>query len=157
MTDTLKLEGVGLDVRDGSSLRTLLEIDEFCLEPGEMIAVRGASGAGKTTFLKLVSGILLPTRGRVLYGDTEVSALSEPRRDRWRGRHVGFLFQDFRLFDGLTALENVLLPSRSARAPYPTPSVATRRTSSSCTESIPTRAPNSSREARCSARRSCAC
>lgn len=88
MTDTLKLEGVGLDVRDGSSLRTLLEIDEFCLEPGEMIAVRGASGAGKTTFLKLVSGILLPTRGRVLYGDTEVSALSEPRRDRWRGRHV---------------------------------------------------------------------
>lgn len=114
MTDTLKLEGVGLDVRDGSSLRTLLEIDEFCLEPGEMIAVRGASGAGKTTFLKLVSGILLPTRGRVLYGDTEVSALSEP-------------------------------------------SVATRRTSSSCTESIPTRAPNSSREARCSARRSCAC
>ena len=93
MTDTLKLEGVGLDVRDGSSLRTLLEIDEFCLEPGEMIAVRGASGAGKTTFLKLVSGILLPTRGRVLYGDTEVSALSEPRRDRWRGRHVGFLFQ----------------------------------------------------------------
>ena len=73
-----------------------------------MIAVRGASGAGKTTFLKLVSGILLPTRGRVLYGDTEVSALSEPRRDRWRGRHVGFLFQDFRLFDGLTAL--VLLP-----------------------------------------------
>ena len=103
MTDTLKLEGVGLDVRDGSSLRTLLEIDEFCLEPGEMIAVRGASGAGKTTFLKLVSGILLPTRGRVLYGDTEVSAL-------WRGRHVGFLFQDFRLFDGLTALENVLLP-----------------------------------------------
>ena len=85
MTDTLKLEGVGLDVRDGSSLRTLLEIDEFCLEPGEMIAVRGASGAGKTTFLKLVSGILLPTRGRVLYGDTEVSALSEPRRDRWRG------------------------------------------------------------------------
>ena len=35
MTDTLKLEGVGLDVRDGSSLRTLLEIDEFCLEPGE--------------------------------------------------------------------------------------------------------------------------
>ena len=168
MTDTLKLEGVGLDVRDGSSLRTLLEIDEFCLEPGEMIAVRGASGAGKTTFLKLVSGILLPTRGRVLYGDTEVSALSEPRRDRWRGRHVGFLFQDFRLFDGLTALENVLLPftfcsrtvsntQRSARAPYPTPSVATRRTSSSCTESIPTRAPNSSREARCSARRSCAC
>ena len=106
MTDTLKLEGVGLDVRDGSSLRTLLEIDEFCLEPGEMIAVRGASGAGKTTFLKLVSGILLPTRGRVLYGDTEASALSEP----WRGRHVGFLFQDFRLFDGLTALENVLLP-----------------------------------------------
>ena len=75
-----------------------------------MIAVRGASGAGKTTFLKLVSDILLPTRGRVLYGDTEVSALSEPRRDRWRGRHVGFLFQDFRLFDGLTALENVLLP-----------------------------------------------
>ena len=54
MTDTLKLEGVGLDVRDGSSLRTLLEIDEFCLEPGEMIAVRGASGAGKTTVLDVI-------------------------------------------------------------------------------------------------------
>lgn len=157
MTDTLKLEGVGLDVRDGSSLRTLLEIDEFCLEPGEMIAVRGASGAGKTTFLKLVSGILLPTRGRVLYGDTEVSALSEPRRDRWRGRHVGFLFRTSASSTASRPSKTSCSPSRSARAPYPTPSVATRRTSSSCTESIPTRAPNSSREARCSARRSCAC
>ena len=81
------------------------------LPKDEMKALTAAmKAAGKTTFLKLVSGILLPTRGRVLYGDTEVSALSEPRRDRWRGRHVGFLFQDFRLFDGLTALENVLLP-----------------------------------------------
>lgn len=110
MTATLKLEDIQLKVRDGSAERTLLAVDEFRLHPGEMIGVRGASGAGKTTFLKLLSGILLPTRGRVIYGDTEVSALSETNRDRWRGRHIGFLFQDFRLFDGLTALENVLLP-----------------------------------------------
>lgn len=110
MTATLKLEDIELKVRDGSAERMLLTVDEFKLHPGEMIGVRGASSAGKTTFLKLLSGILLPTRGRVIYGDTEVSALSETNRDRWRGRHIGFLFQDFRLFDGLTALENVLLP-----------------------------------------------
>lgn len=110
MTETLKLEDVRLEVRDGASVRTLLDIKGFCINPGEMVAVRGASGAGKTTLLKLLSGIVTPTRGRVFYGDTEISALCESERDRWRGRHIGFLFQDFRLFDGLTALENVLLP-----------------------------------------------
>lgn len=110
MTKLLKLEDVRLDVHDGACMRTLLDIEHFCLSPGEMLAVRGASGSGKTTFLKLLSGIATPTRGRVTYGDTEISALCESERDRWRGLHVGFLFQDFRLFDGLTALENVLLP-----------------------------------------------
>ena len=110
MTKLLKLEDVRLDVHDGACMRTLLDIEHFRLSPGEMLAVRGASGSGKTTFLKLLSGIATPTRGRVTYGDTEISALRESERDRWRGLHVGFLFQDFRLFDGLTALENVLLP-----------------------------------------------
>lgn len=110
MISRLTLQNVRVDVPDGTSMRTIFEVPYFELEEGTFLGVRGASGAGKSTFLKLISGILLPTTGVIQVGDTVINRLTEVERDRWRGRHIGFLFQDFRLFDGLTALENVLLP-----------------------------------------------
>ncbi len=89
----------------------ILDIDELTLESGAHLCLRGASGSGKTTFLNILSGIMLPRQGKVMWDDLEPAGLPEAERDRWRGRHVGFVFQDFRLFDPLSALDNVLLPA----------------------------------------------
>ena len=75
------------------------------------IGIRGASGSGKRSLLNVVSGLVLPDRGTVRWGATVPGALPEHERDRWRGQHIGFVFQDFQLFPELEALENVLLPA----------------------------------------------
>lgn len=95
---------------DGLSVRTILSIESIDLPAGARVAVTGSSGAGKTSLMRVLSGMVRPDTGSVRWGGTELTALSEPERDRWRGRFCGFLFQDFGLLDGLTALENVLLP-----------------------------------------------
>ena len=107
----LFIENVRVTVPDGAGRRELLRIDDFFLPAGALLGLKGASGAGKSTFLKLVSGILAPERGGVRWDDVHLGGLDAPSRDRWRGQNVGFLFQDFRLFDELSALENVLLPA----------------------------------------------
>ncbi len=106
----LKLDHVAYQVKDGVSTRTILSIDDLSIQAGEVLGLRGASGSGKSTFLKIISGIVTPQRGRVTWGDLCLNAQSESARDDWRGENCGFLFQDFRLFGGLSALENVLLP-----------------------------------------------
>ena len=106
----LKLDHVAYQVKDGVSTRTILSIDDLSIHEGEVLGLRGASGSGKSTFLKIISGIVTPQQGRVAWGDLCLNAQSESARDDWRGKNCGFLFQDFRLFGGLSALENVLLP-----------------------------------------------
>ena len=106
----LNLDHVAYRVKDGVSTRTILSIDDLSIQAGEVLGLRGASGSGKSTFLKIISGIVTPQQGRVAWGDLCLNAQSESARDDWRGKNCGFLFQDFRLFGGLSALENVLLP-----------------------------------------------
>ena len=106
----LSLETVRLDVPDGTGVRTIFSCFDFKLPQGAMLGIRGPSGAGKTSFLKCLSVIITPTEGVVRWGTLALSQCTESVRDRWRGQHCGFLFQDFRLFEDLTALDNVLLP-----------------------------------------------
>ena len=106
----LKLDHVAYRVKDGVSTRTILSIDDLSIQEGEVLGLRGASGSGKSTFLKIISGIVTPQQGSVTWGNLCLNAQSESDRDDWRGKNCGFLFQDFRLFGGLSALENVLLP-----------------------------------------------
>ncbi len=70
----------------------------------------GRSGSGKSTLLNLIAGIDLPTSGRVRYGDTDLTDLSERERTLFRRRHIGFVFQSFNLIPTLTVGENVRLP-----------------------------------------------
>jgi putative ABC transport system ATP-binding protein len=86
-----------------------LYVPEFRLAAGEQAAMEGRSGTGKTTFLHLIAGILRADSGRVLVAGEDIVAMSESRRDRHRGRHIGYVFQTFNLLSGYTALENVLL------------------------------------------------
>ncbi|MCB8839796.1 ABC transporter ATP-binding protein [Aurantimonas sp. VKM B-3413] len=94
--------------------RPALAIPDLSLAPGERIAVTGPSGCGKTTFINIVTGLERVRRGRVSWQDTDLAALSEAGRDRWRAKNVGLVMQDFHLFPGLSAIDNVLLPKRLA-------------------------------------------
>ncbi len=80
------------------------------IDAGEMIAVVGASGSGKSTLVNLISGIDRATTGRVVVAGTALATLREGQLSRWRGRHVGIVFQFFQLLPTLTILENVMLP-----------------------------------------------
>src|SRR5687768_8642974 len=76
---------------------------------GAIVALRGESGSGKTTFLNLVAGILQPDSGSVRIDGREMAALAEAARDRLRAETIGYVFQTFNLLQGYTALENVEL------------------------------------------------
>ena len=89
-----------------------LDIPAFGLAPGARIALRGPSGSGKTTLLNMLTGLARVPEGRVDWDGTDLATLGEGARDRWRAENVGLVMQDFHLFPGLSALENVLLPRR---------------------------------------------
>ncbi len=89
-----------------------LEIPSLGLARGASLAVVGPSGSGKTTLLELVAGILAPGSGRLAVAGTDLAALSEAKRRAFRARRIGFVFQDFRLLDYLSAGENILYPCR---------------------------------------------
>ena len=93
-----------------------LSIGHFALPAGARLAVTGASGSGKSTLVNILSGLERPRTGTVRWGGTDITTLSESRRDRWRGETIGLVMQDFHLFEGLSALDNILLPARLARA-----------------------------------------
>ena len=90
-------------------LRVLHEVS-LTVQPGEFVAVVGASGSGKSTLINMITGIDRPTSGAVIVAGNRLNDLDENQMARWRGRHVGVIFQFFQLLPALTILENVILP-----------------------------------------------
>ena len=80
------------------------------IKSGESVAIVGASGSGKSTLLGLLAGLDEATSGSVIIDGTDLGALDEDGRARFRAQYVGFVFQSFQLLPALTALENVMLP-----------------------------------------------
>ncbi len=76
-----------------------------------MIAIVGASGVGKSTFLHILGGLDHPTAGKVRYRDTDLFALDSDRIAQFRNEHVGFVFQFHHLLPEFSALENVMMPA----------------------------------------------
>ena len=95
------LRGVSLDIR-----------------AGELLAIIGASGSGKSTCMTLIGCLDQPTRGTYRLGDVDVSTLSVNERAAIRSRRIGFVFQNFNLLGRSTALENVALPMIYASVPF---------------------------------------
>ncbi len=96
---------------DGEVLN-IIDIPSFTLDQGERLALHGASGSGKTTFLNLIAGILKGDTGSITLSGSNLTDCSESRRDQIRGDHVGYIFQTFNLLQGYTALENVIMGLR---------------------------------------------
>jgi putative ABC transport system ATP-binding protein len=92
-----------------AEVHALREVD-LSVGPGQLVAVMGPSGSGKTTLLTIAGGLEEPTSGEVRVGGTVLSGLSRNQRARLRRRGIGYVFQDFNLLPGLTAVENVALP-----------------------------------------------
>jgi putative ABC transport system ATP-binding protein len=96
--------------QEGERQRVVLRELDANIGRGELVALFGRSGSGKSTVLNLIGGIDLPTSGEVIVDGTSLSTLSETERTLFRRRHVGFVFQFFNLIQTLTVEENLYLP-----------------------------------------------
>ena len=93
----------------GGGRHDVIDVPGFSLDAKAQVALSGTSGMGKTTLLHLIAGILKPDSGSIRLDGRDVSALSEPERDRLRATSIGYIFQTFNLLPAFTCLENVLL------------------------------------------------
>jgi putative ABC transport system ATP-binding protein len=112
----LSLTVSGLIVTYPGLSTPVLSIDVLSVAAGETMAITGASGSGKSTFVNIITGLERVREGKVVWSDRDIAGLTETGRDRWRGENVGLVMQEFHLLPGLSAIENVLLPVRLARA-----------------------------------------
>lgn len=87
----------------------ILAIPDLTITDKSQVGVFGPSGTGKTTFLHLISGLILPTTGTIRVAGTDITGLKEAQRDVFRANNVGYIFQTFNLVEGYSAIENVML------------------------------------------------
>ena len=116
MDEALRVRGLRKSFESQSTVRALRGVD-LELTRGEFVAVMGPSGCGKSTLLNLVAGVDTPTGGEIVVAGVSLSGTSEDERARIRRAHIGFVFQFFNLLEGMSALDNVLLPAVIAGAP----------------------------------------
>ena len=101
----------------GAASLTVLRDLDLAVDAGEMVAIVGASGVGKSTLLHVLGGLDRVEHGTVTIAGTELAALSDAGLVAWRNRQIGFVFQFHHLLPEFSALENVEMPLRIARTP----------------------------------------
>jgi lipoprotein-releasing system ATP-binding protein len=114
MSEVLRAEGIEKRYRMGDARIVVLDGLDLVLEDGEIAAVVGASGVGKSTLLHVLGLLDRPDAGSLRFRDRDVTALSGRERAALRNRAFGFVFQFYHLVPELTAAENVLLPGMIA-------------------------------------------
>ena len=107
----LKVNNLRKEVTSGDSSLVILDDVSFSLEEGQSLAITGPSGSGKSTLLGLLAGLDSASSGTIFLDNIPIHDQDEEQRASIRKEKVGFVFQSFELLPGLTALENVMLPS----------------------------------------------
>ena len=110
----IRLEGLRFGYRLDAPV---LQLDRFELAEGRDLLIAGPSGCGKTTLLHLIAGLLVPSAGRVVVDGQDLAALSPAARDRFRGRRIGIVLQQFHLLPTITAMQNLLVAQSIAGLP----------------------------------------
>jgi putative ABC transport system ATP-binding protein len=110
MSATLEISGVSKVYGEGASAVRALDGISLTVDGGELVAVMGPSGSGKSTLLTIAGSLEAATSGDVRVEGQLLSAMTSPEIARIRRRSIGYVFQDFNLLAGLTALENVAMP-----------------------------------------------
>ena len=110
----VSLRGLGVTLTGAAGEVEILRGIDLDLAAGETVSVVGPSGAGKTTLLMIIGGLERPSGGRVTVAGHDLGALDEDGLARFRGSHVGIVFQSFHLIPTMTAIENVAAPRELA-------------------------------------------
>jgi putative ABC transport system ATP-binding protein len=113
----IALSGVNLSLGDGPARVHILKDITLQIGRGEAVGLIGPSGSGKSTLLMVMAGLERADAGRVVVAGNDIGKLDEDALARFRGRHVGIVFQSFHLIPTMTALENVAIPLDLAGAP----------------------------------------
>lgn len=108
--DTISISNVNLSLGAGAARVHILKDISLRVRAGEAIGLIGPSGSGKSTLLMVMAGLERPDNGEVVLNGTPFNGLDEDALARFRGRHVGIVFQSFHLIPTMTALENVSVP-----------------------------------------------
>jgi len=111
MTDTImKLQDVWKIYKMGAVEVPALKGVSIEIMKGDFVAIIGASGSGKSTMMNLIGCLDIPTRGRICLKSQDISTLSESDLSSFRGKTIGFIFQQYNLIQSMSAFENVMLP-----------------------------------------------
>ena len=113
MNDLVVAESLGKSFGKVTAVKSL----DFSIGDGEIVAMIGKSGSGKSTVLAMLAGLEQPTNGRVLYKGEDLTQLDEDSLALWRRSNIGLVFQAFHLIPTLTALENVAFPLYPTKVP----------------------------------------
>ena len=116
MSAMIKIENVSKVYGKGkkNQVQALKSID-LELEQGHNYAIIGKSGSGKSTLMNMIGLLDLPTEGKIFFKGSDISHYNAGQQAKYRNMEVGFVYQDFRLIDELTAKENILLPRLIAK------------------------------------------
>jgi lipoprotein-releasing system ATP-binding protein len=113
----ISVKGIVKSYVVGTTKLTVLRDLDLDVEPGEMVAIMGASGVGKSTLLHVLGGLDRADAGTVAIGDANLTTMGDAEVVAFRNRHVGFVFQFHHLLPEFSALENAEMPMRIARMP----------------------------------------
>ncbi|GAK33465.1 putative ABC transporter ATP-binding protein [alpha proteobacterium Q-1] len=106
----INLHAVSKSYEKAGHVITIFDQLDLSIARGDFVAIMGPSGSGKTTLLNLLGGVDRPDRGAITIDETRIDQLGESALSRWRGAHIGFIFQFYNLMPMLNAARNVELP-----------------------------------------------